>query len=301
MRNNRPDFSEALIKLRTSSMGLSRLEICICVLGVIALVIPMVRFVFRVVMRSAARIRDKGEQIPRRDRIMLRFQPFEFHPWMFAWCKTRADAMFDELPEFLAGFTNVKTILDLGCGYGIVGAFLLDWFEDAEIYAVEPSADRVRSAQKIFGPHGHVFQAAAPNFESSGFPAHFDVVFAVDMLHFLNDADLDLTLARIHKRLEPGDSLFIRVPMKPPGIGSMTWNIDRIRRIITGEFAQYRTVAQLTERIEKAGFEITRSQMSGNSPELHWFISTAGMKQKIERLVPEPVAAMGHELEENHS
>ena len=83
--------------------------------------------------------------------------------------------------------------------------------------------------------------------------------------------------------------------MKPRGFGSLKWNFDRLRRALTGEFAQYRTVEQLEERIRKAGFDLRQSPISGNSPELHWFISTAGTKKEIEGLVAEPVAAMGQD------
>jgi SAM-dependent methyltransferase len=274
----------------------SRIGIWVAVLAAILFIPWLIRFVFRLLMRPLMRVRNDGRRpLTFRERVLLRFQPHEFHPLVFAWFKTRLDAMFDELPEFLQPVTNVRKILDLGCGFGVAGAFLLEWFENAELYAVEPSVDRVRAAQRAFGPRGHVLRGAAPDFESAALPAQFDVVFSLDVLYLLNDSDLDLTLSRIRNRMTVGNYLLIRAPMKPPGFGSLKWNFDQLRRSLTGEFAQYRTVEQLKELIEKAGFEIKRSQMSGASPELHWFISTAGAKKKIEGLVSEPVAAVGRE------
>ena len=275
-------------------MDLSKIGFWIVVLAAIVFLPLVIRFVFRAVMRPLMRVRNDGAgALNFRQRILLRFQPYEFHPLMFAWCKTRLDAMFDELPEFLGSVTNVRTILDLGCGYGIASAFLLEWFDTAELYAVEPSGQRVRAAQRVLGSRGHVLQGAAPDFESAALPDQFDAVFSLDVLYLLNDSDLDLTLSRIWNRMSAGNYLFIRAPMKPRGFGSLKWNFDRLRRALTGEFAQYRTVEQLEVRIQKAGFEIQRSRISGTNPELHWFISTAGAKKEIEGLVAEPVATVG--------
>jgi len=261
----------------------------------------IVRRVFRIATRAAIRVRNTGRPLSMRERVLLRYQDYAFHPLFFAWCKTRQDAMFDELPGLLEPVKKLHTFLDLGCGFGVAGSFLLELYPDSEIYAVDPNPDRVAGAKLAFGNRGHVFEGAAPDFEKSPFPPHFDAVFSIDMMHYLDDGALGLTLSRIHARLEEGSFLVIRAPMRPAGFGSLIWKLTRIHQRAWGLFAQYRTVEQLRAHIERAGFAVIRSEMSGNNPELHWFVSTAvRLEQKVERFVAEPVSSVGHNGKEHH-
>jgi hypothetical protein len=134
----------------------------------------------------------------------------------------------------------------------------------------------VRAASGAFGERGQAFQGGAPDFELAALPPRFDAVFFLDVLHYLPDAALDLTLRRIRGRLGEGGYLYIRAPMPPDGIGSSLWNLDKMGRKITRAFACYRSVAQLRDAINRAGFSIKRAQPSGAANrELFWFIATA--------------------------
>src|SRR5579859_2581982 len=251
------------------------------------------RRTLRAVIRKFISIKNDGKRpLSQRDRVLLRYQDHDFNALTFAWCKTRQDAMFGELPELLRPLGNIKNFLDLGCGFGFAGSFLLELFPGSEVYAVEPSSTRVATAKVALGDRGHVFQGAAPDFENPSFPERFDAVFAIDMLHYLDDLALDLTLARLRARLGEGHYLIVRAPMQPAGFGSLIWNLTRIHRAVWGLFAQYRTVEQVRERIERAGFEVVGSSISGGNPEIRWFISRAvPLEKKGERVVLEPVTA----------
>jgi len=263
-------------------------------LAVIALAM-IGRRVFRAVARRLLSVESDGKRpLTPRERVLRRYQDHSFNAFIFAWCKTRQDPMFDELPELLRPAGDVKKFLDLGCGFGFAGSFLLELFPGSEIYAVEPSADRVAVAKLALGGRGHVFQGAAPDFENPSFPERFDAIFSLDMLHYLDDQALDLTLSRLRGRLDEGRYLIIRAPMRPAGSGSLIWKLTQIHYTAWGLFSQYRTVEQLRGRIERAGFGVERWQISGNNPEIHWFISRAvPLEEKVERLVLEPVPAVG--------
>jgi SAM-dependent methyltransferase len=254
------------------------------------------RRVFRAVARKAISVRDDGKSpLTLRERVLLRYQKHSFNAFIFAWCKTRQDPMFNELPELLRGVGDVKNFLDLGCGFGFAGSFLLELFPESEIFAVEPSADRVAVAKLALGDRGHVFRGAAPDFEIATFPARFDAIFALDMLHYLDDPALDLTLSRLRARLDDGRFLVIRAPMQPAGSGSLIWKLTRIHTTVWKIYVQYRAVEKLKERIERAGFSVVHAQISGKNPELHWFVSRAvPFEEKVERLVLEPVPAVGN-------
>ena len=263
--------------------------------------VMMMRRIFRRVARWGIRVRPGGGELSSRDKVLLRYQDGEFHPLFFAWCKTWRDAMFDELPGLLSRAGNVKVFLDLGCGFGVAGAFLLEQFTGAEIYGVDPSPERVKGAQAAWGKRGHALIGAAPDFEAEEFPPRFDAVFSLDMVHYLDDAALDLTLSRIRRRLDEGKYLILRAPMLPMGSGSLIWKLTRIHYRAWGLFSQHRTEAQLRERIEKAGFAVEESRISGGNPELRWFVSVAvPLQQEVEGLVAEPVAAMGDDRKQDH-
>jgi hypothetical protein len=219
-----------------------------------------------------------------RDRVELRYQNQSTYVWMFAWFKLRLDPMFRELPEFLRDMPSARVAMDLGCGHGVAGCSLLEWFPELILYGIEPSFDRVRAAARAFGERGRMFKAAAPDFESPMLPDRIDAAFALDMIHFLSDSALDLTLKRIRARLDDSAYLFLRAPMLPEGFGSFFCNLDKIKRTLSGTNAYYRSVDQVRRAIEKTGFQITRVQMSGGNRELLWFIAAASSpKPVIER------------------
>ena len=115
----------------------------------------------------------------------------------------------------------------------------------------------------------------APDFEQPDFPPKFDIIFALDMIHFLSDSTLDLTLKRIRNRLAEGHYLIIRCPVLPAGPESFDLRMYKLAAYLTATFTQFRTVEQVRQRITQAGFDVARTQMSGTNPELFWFIATA--------------------------
>jgi len=124
------------------------LAVAAAVLGLLVLRVILHRF-----LRAIAWIKVPKNM---RERILTRYQGKDFHAWMFARFKTALDKMFTELPEFLQPISGVRTFLDLGCGFGIAGCFLLEHFEQSTAYAIDPSAARVRAAAAAMGERGHV-------------------------------------------------------------------------------------------------------------------------------------------------
>src|ERR1700693_1411291 len=80
-----------------------------------------------------------------RERVELRYQNQGTSVWMFARFKLRLDPMFRELPEFLRDTPSARIAMDLGCGHGVAGCSLLEWFPGLKLYGIEPSFDRVRA------------------------------------------------------------------------------------------------------------------------------------------------------------
>ena len=145
-----------------------------------------------------------------------------------------------------------------------------------KIFGVDPDPGRVRVAGAVFGSRGQTFVRGAPEFEMQGFPDRFDAVFVLDVIHFITDSAVDLTLRKIRGRMEEGRTLVIRAIIPPVGGGSWPWKFAKIRRVMTGGFACHRTVEKIREMISRAGFDVEKSEMSGGNPELVWFIARAG-------------------------
>jgi SAM-dependent methyltransferase len=214
-----------------------------------------------------------------RDEAGLPIVPGTF-AWVFAWFKLRLDPMFGELPEFLDGMPEVRTVLDIGCGYGVAGCALLEWRGEAKIVGIDPEPIRVRATGAVFGSRGRAVVGSAPEFEAPGLPDRFDAVFVLDVIHFISDSALDLTLQKIRGKLGEGGHLVIRAIIPPKDGGSWPWKFAQIRRALTGAYACYRPVEKIREMIERSGFEVEKSQMSGGNPELYWFIARARRGEK---------------------
>jgi SAM-dependent methyltransferase len=242
--------------------------ICICLLtGMFGL-----RFALRAALPRLAWIRSPKNL---RERVMVRYQGKNFDAWMFAWFKTGLDAMFHELPDFVRSMPTIRTFLDLGCGYGLAGCLLLEVLEGSTAYAVDPNPKRVAGTAAAMEERGHVFVAAAPDFEQPDFPPKFDAVFALDMIHFLNDQQLNLTLTRLRSRLNEGSFLIIRSPVAPVGPPSFRMQIYSRYAKFKQTFILFRSIEDIRQLIRQSGFELSLSSQSGKNPELHWFIATA--------------------------
>ena len=128
------------------------------------------------------------------DRVLNRYHNMDAYPRFFARFKMRFDPMFLELQQILQSSDGIKTIIDIGCGYGVPSSWLLERFPEARIFGIEPSKKRVRIASLAVGTRGTVVQGYAPEVPEVPRPA--DLTTLLDMVHFLNDDALLLTLAQ---------------------------------------------------------------------------------------------------------
>lgn len=280
-------------------MSMSAINITVVVCCVVLTLLIVKAFLAPRLLRAWLGVkRDAGTPKPWQDRVELRYQDLDTGLWMFARFKLRLDAMFRELPEFVKDMPTIRTALDLGCGRGVAGCSLLEWFPELILYGIEPNPKWVRAAAAAFGERGRVFQAGAPDFEVPALPDRLDAVFALDMIHFLSDPDLDLTLRRIRARLAEGAYFILRAPMAPEGPRSLLWNLDKINRMLNGTYACFRTPEGISEAITRADFRIIHIQMSGANRELCWFIATASSGKGNPRV---PAHSMHEPMEEHHA
>jgi SAM-dependent methyltransferase len=242
-------------------------------IGLIVLIVGSQLFLQRVLTVSP------GMASNWRERVLLRYQELAGQKclatfaWVFAWSKLRLDPMFEELPEILKTVAPLRTALDIGCGFGVAGCALLEWCEGLTIYGIDPSPMRVRTAGFVFGGRGKAFVGRAPHFEQSDIPERLDAVFVLDVIHFLSDADLQLTLKGIRSLLNNGGWLVLRSIIRPEGGGSIFWKFAIARGRVFGGRAFHRSNGQIRQLLTDAGFQIQSERISGDNPELQWFIA----------------------------
>lgn len=207
-------------------------------------------------------------------RIRSRFRTVEAHPRMFARFKLRLDPMFDDLPRMLAARKEIKTIMDIGCGYGIPACWCLENFPEARIVAMEPDPERVRIATLALGEQGTVSQGWAPDMPP--LPADpVDVVLLLDMLHYVDAETAAAVFRKSLQSMARGGILVARFTIRPGGRRSWTWWLEYARIKMSGREAWYRTAEKMAELLRAAGFEIIISEVCTANPELVWLVGQA--------------------------
>jgi SAM-dependent methyltransferase len=246
----------------TSSLGIG-----FSLIGAFGLLPPLLEHHFRRPSSKAEHSLDLHQ------RILNRYRHLTVHPRLFARIKLKKDVLFAELPLFLERDRSLATVLDIGCGYGVPGCWILETHPETRIHAIEPDPERVRVAGLAFDGRGEVVCDLAPNIPAAPQPA--DAALLLDMIHFLDEESLRTTLTRLHAALSPGALLVIRtVVPAPDGRRSLHWRIDALRMRLAGFRAYHRPADKVAAIVATTGFRITKQAGSGNNPELTWITAT---------------------------
>jgi len=204
------------------------------------------------------------------DRVLRRYKNLEAYPRLFARFKIFFDPMFSELPRLLENCKGNNTIVDIGCGYGVPACWLLEYFPEAKVYGIDPDYRRTRIASMAVGKRGVITNECAPKIPTISKPA--DLVMMVDILHYLKDDDLNLTLRNLYNNLRRGGYLIIRAPILPKRHFPWLWWFDNFKLRLLGTPSYYRTVEEIKTIIMQTGFTIEQTESSGSKEELVWFV-----------------------------
>jgi SAM-dependent methyltransferase len=213
--------------------------------------------------------------------VLNRYHNLEAYPRLFARFKMRFDPMFLELQPILKSSDKIETIIDIGCGYGVPSCWLLERFPNARLYGIEPSKKRARIASLALGVRGTVTQGYAPDVPEVPRPA--DLTMLLDMVHFLNDDDLLLTLERVGERMREGGRLIVRATLRPRRRLPWVWWFENAKLRLSGVTACYRSAEQLEKMIARSDFQMTDTLPSGVHNELLWLVADA-TRQEMPRV-----------------
>ena len=173
------------------------------------------------------------------------------------------------MKEILKPEAGVRTIIDIGSGYGVPASWLLERFPKAFLYGIEPSRNRVKVAARAIGNRGMITTGSAPDIPVVRRPA--DLAFMLDMVHYLDDGELKQTLQRLRKQMKDQRHLVLRVAVKPKRTFPWLWWLENLKLRLHQVPFHYRTLAQLESVMIQAGFTIEFIKPSGVHQELFWF------------------------------
>ena len=230
-------------------------------LGTILLLPPILEAYFRPEGRRPDPAGTPGQRILRRYRLT------ETYPRLFARFKLNHDPLFSELPHMLGGLQNAGRILDIGCGYGLPACWCLEHLPKAQIVGIDPDSERVRIARIAVQERGTILEGSAP-----GLPqvqGRFDCILLLDMLHYLDDDQLRVTLAQTRNLLTDDGLLLIRFVIRPTAKQSLYWGVEDFRARSFSSRASYRTCNELTAIMTACGYEAVKVSASANR-ELFW-------------------------------
>jgi len=245
------------------SAGLtSLLGIGYAAVGAFVILPPVLNHLFR------NRKIDTRKEGNHHERVLRRYRSTQSYPRLFARFKMRLDPMFAELPALIESNRTVRIIMDIGCGYGVPACWLLERFPEAMVYGVDPDPERTRVASLAIGENGIIFPGRAPDLPKASGPA--DLVMMLDMIHYINEDELRLTLLRLYDALARDGSLIIRAALPPKGRFSLLGWFENLKYYISGIKCYYRSFDEIVTIIIATGYKIEHSVPSGSKGDLVW-------------------------------
>ena len=181
--------------------------------------------------------------------------------------KLRVDPVYRELLD--RGIGNAATIVDLGCGRGLLFSLILASLGGADrpdLHGVDIASSSAQAARLALGDAATIVEG---DLAKHAIPP-CDAVTLLDVAHYLPVAVQDDLLARVRTALPTGGRLFVREADAAGGAGFLAVRAaERLAAIRGGDVRRrfaYRTVAELSRRLESSGFTVTATPMGRGTP-----------------------------------
>ena len=200
----------------------------------------------------------------------------------FARGKLRFDPVFIALLR-RGLFPDEGTLLDLGCGQGLLLSLLLaardqhaagrwppGWPAPPRrlaLHGIDAHAGRVQTARRALGAAA---QVEVRDLREHVFLRPCSVVVMIDVLHFLTDDEGQLVLRKAAAALEAGGLLLLREPDASAGLAFRltqfsAW-FDAATLLRFGQRMHCRSAAQWTAELAKTGLVVETEAMSRGTP-----------------------------------
>src|SRR5208283_1186256 len=146
----------------------------------------------------------------------------------------------------------------------------------AEVYGLEPDEIRVLIASYAIGNRGRVEAGRAPDLpEVDG---AVDYVLMLDMLHLIDDKEVQIVFQRIYEKLSLDGTLLVRATI--PSDKRNPWKrwIETARLKMTHAPNRFRGEKEIVDFMKKTGFTVNVYASDTKGIEEKWFV---GRKNRV--------------------
>jgi len=162
------------------------------------------------------------------------------------------------LDAVVAALPSQGTLLDVGCGHGLVSNEAALRSPDLSVLGIDISDAKIEAARKSVGTRSNIEFKTAP-LEGIG-ETGFDALSVIDVLYLVPETAWPSFLLTCFSKLAPGGALVLKEIGTTP-----RWKFERLRlqeymstrvlRITKGETMHFESGEELKVRIENAGFD----------------------------------------------
>jgi uncharacterized protein len=235
-------------------------------IGAFAILPPVLKYLFAYKQLPAENIKPGSKK--HLTRIVKRYRHMEASVRLFVRLKIMFDPMFIELFKFIK---SPEKIIDIGTGYGFCAVCLLEIYPKTKVYGTEPDGHRARITSAVTGQRGEIRCAKASDIPQPKDPV--DYALMIDVVQYLKDDEIKLTLKRLSRQLYPGGSLLLRTasPINK-AVSRMVW-FENIWFKMIGRKPCYRSEEEIKQVLRQSGFVIESVEPSGSGSKKYWIFA----------------------------
>lgn len=164
----------------------------------------------------------------------------------------------ERLVDTWARPTPGQSVLDVGCGSGVIAAHLAG--HGAEVLGVDGNPAAIAYARETFRRPGLTFSSALVD-ELASPPSSFDRIYCLELVEHLYPEQAAVLLARLHYLTRPGGTLLLTTPNYRGLWPLLEWALDRSGRVprLAGDQHVSRWHRRsLSQVLTSSGWEIER-------------------------------------------
>lgn len=174
------------------------------------------------------------------------------------------------LEEIAAVVPMTGTILDVGCGYGLLDIYLAESSPTRTVIGSELNRKRVSIAQKVSLDLANV-KFYEENLLRPDRVLGVDCILLIDLLHHIRFGQQSELLAKIYDLLPVGGTLIIKDLNNRPAF-KYYWNLVHDKLMTGFDRLYFSSITKQQEKLESLGFEITDYRLLNHPLYAHYLM-----------------------------